>query len=205
MENENLLEVHLINKYVIEHINALTGSKNNLKLIIRNPRKSFYGNMIYAKKEEKYKIYLNRNLSPNFFLYVFLHEYAHVLAHLQFGRKIKPHGKEWQKSFFILLQEAMDKGLFESNIHAEIEKQFFKTCVYSNMRDSHIKSLMDKIDLGKEHHYIKDMPIHSVVVLPNNLNLKIEKKIRTRYLCSDMNSNKKYLVPGFMTVKEVVI
>jgi predicted SprT family Zn-dependent metalloprotease len=205
MENENFLLKYLGNKQVVEHVTSLVYSKKNLQLIVRNPRKSFYGNMIYSKRNDWFKIYINQNLSPSFFLYVFLHEYAHVLTHLQFGLKVKPHGKEWQNSFFMLLQEAMDKALFENNIHAEIEKQFFKTRVYSNLRDSHIKSLMDKIDLGKEQHCIKDIPLNSIVLLSNNMKLKIEKKIRTRYVCADMNSKKKYLVPGFMAVKEVIV
>ncbi len=204
MSFENPLEKYVSDKRVVEYITSFVNSLKNLSLIIRNPRNSFFGNMIYSKKCNTYKIYINKNLSPSFFLYVFLHEYAHTLTHLRYTDKVKPHGKEWQYNFLNLLQDASNKGLFEENIKNEIQKQLLHAHIYSNTRDRYIKSMMDKIDLGKKESFLSDIPLQSTVLLSNNMTVKIEKKIRTRYLCSDVNSDNKYLVSGVMTVKEVI-
>ncbi len=47
----------------------------------------------------RHRITVNASVNQYRFLITLIHEIAHLVAFEQFGRRIKPHGREWKHSF----------------------------------------------------------------------------------------------------------
>ena len=61
------------------------------KIEIKKQRKTCYGD--YRRYPDgSHKISINNNLKPEAFLITLLHEVAHLVTFLKYGRNIKPHG-----------------------------------------------------------------------------------------------------------------
>jgi|GEM_PF-2702442 predicted SprT family Zn-dependent metalloprotease len=197
----NILIKYLETTERASYVETLLYKVPNLSLYIKNPRKTKYGTMVFSFSKKRYYIIINNNLSPEFFLYVFLHEYAHVLAHLNYGKEIKPHGKIWQDYFFSLLKQAIEKNLFSIKSSNAIKNQFLIPNIYSKQRDILIKNEMENNDCSQKHIYLKNLSIGDVFTLNNQQTFRILKKIRTRYLCEDVNNGTLYKISGLLKIK----
>ena len=124
MSKEHILFKFVKNNKVVEHIDQLVNAIPNLSVKIEMPRNTKLGYMKYDVVNNFFIISINNNLSPSKFLYVFLHEYAHLLVAQKY-KNAKPHGYEWQIEFFKLLKEAIQKELFHISIAQTILKEFF--------------------------------------------------------------------------------
>jgi len=204
MSNEHPLFQFVKNENVVKHIDDLINAIPNLRVKIEIPRLTKLGHMKHDKFKNIYIISINNNLSPSKFFYVFLHEYAHLLVVQQWGHNLKPHGIEWQETFFKLLYQAIEKNLFHPIIANTIVQQFLKPSVYSRKRDSLILETINKIDNPTILTYVKDLNPGSIFQLKNGLQLKIIEKRRTRYICQDQHSKNKYLVSSFAVVDKII-
>ncbi|NSW44950.1 MAG: SprT-like domain-containing protein [Bacteroidales bacterium] len=193
------------NEKVVEYIDNLVKAIPNLKVKIEPPRHTKLGYMKDDKSKHIYIISLNNNLSPSKFLYVFLHEYAHLLVVKQYKHKNKPHGIEWQQTFFNLLNQAIENQLFHPQITDTIIKQFLKPFIYSKKRDALIIEAINKIDHPTPIIYVKDLNPGSIFQLSNGFQFKMIEKRRTRYICENLQSHKKYLVSSFATVNKIIL
>jgi SprT protein len=63
-------------------------------------------------------ISINHDLDPNFFLFVWLHEWAHYLTFQKHQRKVAPHGYEWKRCYQELLHQAIH--LFSVDFQAAV-------------------------------------------------------------------------------------
>lgn len=159
--------------------------------------------MKYDIVDGSFIISINNNLSPSKFLYVFLHEYAHLLV-VQKYKNAKPHGYEWQIEFFNLLYEAIKKQLFHTSIAQAIIKNFFYDGVYSKQRDFSISITIDKVDQTITSLYIKDLKIGTIFKTKNGMLLQLLEKKRTRYLCNEIKTNKKYLISSYAIIDKII-
>lgn len=50
-----------------------------------------------------HRITVNASSNPYRFLLTLVHELAHLVAFEHYGRRIKPHGKEWKRTFTLLM------------------------------------------------------------------------------------------------------
>jgi hypothetical protein len=78
--------------------------------------RSVYGTCIYPYGRDYYIITINGDLNQHEFLEVFLHEYAHLLANVNYGEGILPHGIEWKNYCREVFHRFISKGLFPSDI-----------------------------------------------------------------------------------------
>ena len=77
---------------------------HQLQIKVVEPRKSKYGDFKY-RKNGTMEITVNNDLNKHQFLLTLIHEIAHQLTHLKYG-KVKPHGKEWKTTFKKLMNPA---------------------------------------------------------------------------------------------------
>lgn len=203
MSKEHILYKFLKNEKVVEHIDQLVNAIPNLKVKIETPRSTKLGYMKYDIVYDFFIISINNNLSPSKFLYVFLHEYAHLLVAQKY-KNPKPHGYEWQITFFKLLQEAIEKELFQTSIAQAIVKEFFYDGVYSKQRDFAISIAIDKADQIKQSLYIKDLKLGTIFTTKNGMQFRLLEKKRTRYLCNEIKTNKKYLISSYAIIDKVI-
>ena len=67
----------------------------NVHLKIVNERVTRHGD--YRKMPNgQHQITVNANLNPYRFTITLVHEIAHLVAFTEYGRLIKPHGREWK-------------------------------------------------------------------------------------------------------------
>jgi hypothetical protein len=78
-------------------------------------RRSFHGKAILAHGKARVRLPCNERPEP-YLLLTLLHEWAHLLAMRQAqGRRVLPHGREWQCHYQALLHAAVEQGLFPGN------------------------------------------------------------------------------------------
>lgn len=60
------------------------------------------------------RITLNEDLPPPFLLMTFIHELAHHVVQLKYGRRVAPHGKEWKHCFREMMLPLLNDEIFEA-------------------------------------------------------------------------------------------
>jgi hypothetical protein len=203
MSHEHILYQFVKNEKVVNFIDQLVLAIPNLHVKIEPPRITKYGHMKHDKLRHLFTISINNNLSPSKFLYVFLHEYAHVLVAQQF-KTYKPHGNEWKTSFFKLLHNAMNNELFHPSIVQAIHAEFFSNFVYSRQRDFVISQAIDKADNNVPLLFVKDLNIGTAFMLKNGMQFILLEKRRTRFLCKEIRNNHNYLISSYAIVDKVI-
>lgn len=140
-------------------------------------------------------ITINNNLSKEQFLITLVHEIAHLHAYKQY-KNIKPHGKEWKHTFQQLILPFLNPSVFEDEL-LRLLANHFKNPKATTDSDIELTKVLRKkntaIDSNKS--FIFDLELNSLFQL-NNRVFKVLNKRRTRYLCLEIKTNKKYLVSG---------
>lgn len=75
-------------------------------------------------------ISLQVDLNPYALLFVFLHEWAHLLTRERFGETVAPHGKEWKENFRKTFEPFHSSDIFPGEILSVIDNYFIKTSRY---------------------------------------------------------------------------
>ena len=167
-------------------------------LKLRKPRKTKLGDFRSDSSKATYQITLNENLEAPLFCLTFLHEYAHLLVTKKYGRRVNPHGKEWKKEFSELLDLIKDHPIFNQEQKAGIRKiqanppasLSSKANIYQVFLPDLEKDeqLVKSINEGEEFNY-------------EGRKFKVLQRIRTRSLCRESRSGKRYYFPFSVRVK----
>src|SRR5699024_5877939 len=64
----------------------------------------------------QHQITVNSNLNNYMFLITLVHEIAHLMAFEQYGRYIKPHGREWKYTFQHLMLPFLVPEIFPTDL-----------------------------------------------------------------------------------------
>ncbi|MFQ3576865.1 MAG: ImmA/IrrE family metallo-endopeptidase [Cytophagales bacterium] len=170
---------------------------------VTKSRKSVRGNFIFDPKTRAYTITVNGDLNPFSFLFTFLHELAHLVTHKKHGNKVLPHGEEWKKSFSELLILAHSRKLFPDEMN-KVLNQFLMNPKASVNADHGLEMFLSSFDknesLNEKLKLLSQIPIGSVFVFQHKKYVKLETK-RTRVLCEEKISKKKFLISGIAKVE----
>lgn len=155
-------------------------------------------------RHEFHEISVNGDLTPHMFLWVLLHEMAHLNTYLQYGRKVQPHGHEWQEHYRQLLLTYSREGHFPDAVRPLLSKYVGKIPLNRNLgkeleRQLRLTDAPDKIS---NETMLKDLPLGSLFRIkdrPQILFRSLEKR-RTRFRCVDTQSQIPYLVSGDASV-----
>lgn len=166
-------------------------------LLVEQSRRSKLGD--YRKLRNYHKITINYDLHPELFFFTLTHEIAHLQAYDCFGSKIKPHGMEWKVTF---------KKLIEQSIHLyseDLQKRLnvFKENPTANFYSSPILAMYFHNQKENSEILVKDLLPNSTFRL-GKLTLKRGKKRKIKYLCTELNNKRKYLVHGMAPIDELL-
>lgn len=145
-----------------------------------------------------HEISVNGDLNPYFFLWVFLHEAAHLETHLKY-RTAQPHGHEWQEEYRQLL--ILNTDLFPYELQPLLKK-YTRRIPLSHPVAKQIENLL--------HHYdadynpddrpltLDDLHPGDRFSLKNRPQQQFEalERRRTRWLCRELRTHRQYLVNG---------
>lgn len=174
-------------------------TRNDIFFHITRKRSTKLGDYRWPQKDRKYhQISVNGDLNPYMFLWVFMHEAAHFETYQRYSTRVMPHGHEWQAEFANLLRKNVD--LFPPEVRDSIIHYTSRVPLY-RATGRHIEELLRRQDKG----YSSDAVLHldnltagSLFRLKNRPEMlfrAIERR-RTRWLCTEVNSGRQYVVQG---------
>lgn len=185
-----------------ELVVKLLNSKD-LNLTIKNPRKTKVGDYRPpTQKGQPHKISVNGDLNPYAFLVTLIHEFAHLTTFEQYDfRKIKPHGSEWKNEFKQLLNPFLEENIFPQSIKDALD-QYLKNPAAATCTDYQLMKALRAFDKDQDKSILlEELPDNTHFLWNKNRVFKKEKKIRKRYRCLDLQTQRYYLFNPAAEVK----
>ena len=140
-----------------------------------------------------HQITVNASLNKYRFLITLIHEIAHLVAFETYGRRIKPHGLEWKRTFQHLMVPFIRPEVFPSKL-LPIIAHHFKNPKASSSTDARLSIALKAFDAEeRQKSYVYELPMGSVFRLYNGRLFKKGKKKVKRYECVELSSGRLYL------------
>ncbi len=169
-------------------------------LKIVNPRVTKLGDYRYSPTLEQHTITLNNNLNEYSFLITYIHEVAHLTTNIKYTRKVQPHGKEWKKEFKALMHPILHGLVFPPDILQALGN-YLKNPAASSCSDPRLMKLLGQYDAKQSNvTTIKDLKPGTVFLINKRTFIKGQLK-RTRVVCEEIPSGRKYLIHQLAQVK----
>ena len=175
--------------------------KFDLEFHLSPPRSSKLGHYRIAFDGKPQSISINRDLSTERFLLTLVHELAHLVCHQEFGRRIKPHGQEWKRTFQTLMTPLLCEEVFSSGILPHVVRHLNSPKATSCV-DKELHIAFERME-GKEYITLDDLDVGVEFQLNTGRRFIKGEKKRTRYLCPEVPSGKKYLIHGAAPVTPI--
>lgn len=165
---------------------------------IKRNRHTKLGDFRYEPRSGRATITINNDLNPYAFLITYLHEVAHHLTYKEFKGKVKPHGSEWKNCFKHLSRPVLNESVFPRVVLASLIR-YFKNPKASSCSDPHLYKTLQQFD-SNPHPILDSVPMDTWFQFKLKWYRKLEKK-RTRWVCEEKQSGKKYLITGLAQVE----
>ncbi|HFS67725.1 MAG TPA: ImmA/IrrE family metallo-endopeptidase [Flavobacteriia bacterium] len=162
-------------------------------LIIKNNRKTKHGDFRLLKNGN-YQITINNDLNKYRFLITLIHEIAHLKTHQEnktIIKQIKPHGIEWKLNFQQLMLPFLTTDIFPDTI-LRVLANYLRNPKASTDSDVHLSLKLKEQDAPNNKTYIFEIPLQTKFKYNNRIFVKGNKR-RTRYECTEIKTDKKYL------------
>ena len=207
MSKTSTLESHqnVLRKYIPEEFVDYTVDlilRHPLEFRIVRPRKTKLGDFRYGPALKRPKITINADLNTYSFLITTLHELAHYFVHLNYGMRIKAHGKEWQKEYQKLIYPIIEMGFLPKDVETALLNSFVNVKA-SSCTDLNLFRVLKKYN--DDHHaktHLEELNENESFLL-NGKHFTKGKLRRKRYLCTEVPTRKQYLVSALAEVEKI--
>ena len=169
---------------------------------VTKARNSKLGDYRYDRKNKSHSISVNFNLNKYSFLITYIHEVAHLMNTERYGRRAAPHGKEWKACFKELMDPVLTDLIFPHNVLIALTNHL-KNPKASTYADGNLVLSLRNYDASN----------HGLTALSEleegdifEFNKRMYKKMnirRTRVLCQESESSKRYLISKMALVKNL--
>ena len=177
--------------YIIAH---------KVHLTVTRERSTILGNYRSRHSDKNHRISVNGNLNKYSFLITLLHELGHLLAFEKYGNKIPAHGAQWKNEYSKILAVFISKKIFPADIENEL-LQTLNNPAATSCAETSLLRVLRKYDTHKPGIFLlEELPDKSFFKVKNGRVFSKENKIRKRFLCKDLTTNKLFL---FSPVAEV--
>ncbi|MBR1516601.1 MAG: SprT-like domain-containing protein [Bacteroidales bacterium] len=199
-DNRILAVAEALTRYVPEDaVRRLTEyiATRGVHLRITRQRMSKYGD--YKPTAHGHHISVNGNLNKYFFLLVMLHEMAHLENYLSHGRRVEPHGHEWQQHYARIIKDYID--CFPADIRPLLQQYISRIPLNHKIAQQLDRELLHYGETVEEESptpVLDQLPPGTLFRLyhkPQRLFRNIEKK-RTRWVCRDEATGGLFSVNG---------
>jgi hypothetical protein len=175
---------------------------HKIHLSIKKERRRILGDYRPAHNGKPHRISINGNLNEYHFLITFLHELAHLLTFLNHQGRVNPHGQEWKNIFKILLKRFQDKKVFPEDVEFALDKSM-NNLAASTCSDPYLYKVLHKYDHKKDVFLVEQIAIGDTFKTDKGQVFKMVEKRRTRYLCEEVKTGKRYLFPSIYEVSKL--
>jgi hypothetical protein len=164
---------------------------DHLVVKVKNERKTRHGD--YKKlPNDQHQITINSNLNIYRFLITLLHEIAHFEVYKQYGRRIKPHGKEWKHKFQHIMLPFLNPDIFPETL-LPLLANHFKNPKASSDTDQQLSLALKQFDETNDLHYVFEVPLGKEFKLYNGKIFKKGSKRVKRFECIEIRTGRTYL------------
>jgi len=165
-------------------------------------RNSKLGDYRFDHRSGDHSITVNFNLNCYSFLITYIHEYAHLLTIAQYGRKVPPHGKEWQSAFRQTMLPLLNNRIFPLPLLNILQRHMQKPKASSQSDPALVQALRvfdhnDMPTITLEH--IADGELFT---FQGRTYKKLESR-RTRVLCHHVSTGRRYLINKIAPVEKM--
>lgn len=177
--------------------------KHPVKFVVSKPRSTKLGDYRPPFGTTKHhQISVNGNSNKYQFLVTTLHEFAHLETFVRYGNRVRPHGEEWKKSFRELLWPAIELGKLPKDIEVGLMNSVtnLKAATCSDVNLSRILRNYD--EKTTDEVVLESLLKNSTFVLQGRTFVKGEKR-RTRFLCTEVASQRQFVINSLALVKAV--
>lgn len=204
MEKRSKIET-ILKKYLPEgtdnYVVSLFSQYPVLFKIVR-PRKTKYGDFRIAPNESLPQITVNGNLNRFAFLVTTIHEFSHLKTWMEYGNKVKPHGEEWKRNFIDLMLPVIKMNSLPKDVEQALLNSF-SNMKASSCTDIQLQRALKKYDdWSSGEILLEKLPKYATFALDKKVFRKEDLR-RTRYLCTELNTGKKYLIYKLATVEQI--
>jgi len=197
--------LHLLDRWLPEGASALAAKWFDVpNLTVKLVSRDGYRLGSYSLRPNgRQSIILNTHQDRYSLLVTLAHEVAHMQATQRWGRKIAPHGSEWQSICRELLLEAAALPSLPNDIREAIQ------CVAAAPKGTHLSHKQaGRTFLKYSERYdgmklLADVPAGCKFALDDGRVFVKGEKNRTRYKCLLDGTSHRYLIGGSTPVKEV--
>lgn len=173
--------------------------ETNVYLKIVNERVTRHGD--YRRLSTgQHQITINANLNPYKFLITLVHEFAHLVAFSHFGRRIKPHGKEWKFTFQKMMLPFLREEIFPKELLPLLIRHFENPTATTDT-DQHLAFALKQYDAPNNLHCVFQIPHGSYFQLYNGRIFKRGNRRVKRYECVEVKTGRAYLFDPNAEVK----
>lgn len=140
-----------------------------------------------------HQITVNATRNQYSFLITLLHEIAHLVAFEKYGRRIKPHGLEWKRTFQYIMLPYLRPEIFPSQLLPILAKHF-KNPKASSDTDANLSMALQRFNQQySEKSFVFELPHGSIFRLYNGRLFKKGARRTKRYECIEVSSGRVYL------------
>ncbi|MCA6363021.1 MAG: SprT-like domain-containing protein [Bacteroidetes bacterium] len=172
----------------------------DFKLKIKRSRQSKYGDYRAPLPGTNHQITINHDLNPYAFLLTLVHEVAHLLTYERHGHRVKPHGEEWKTAFKDLMRPVIRLDVFPADVRAAIISYMQNPAATSCSDLQLMRTLRRHDDEQAKYIHLETLPFDAVFMYNGRRFRKGEKR-RTRYLCIELDTRRKYLFSALADVE----
>ena len=169
-------------------------SRHNVFFHITRKRTSKLGDYRWPQEHHPYhEISINGDLEPHLFLWVFLHEAAHLENRLHHPSS-QPHGHEWQNEYRTLIANSIH--LFPESVQPLLARLTARLPLNHTLMQQVETSLRRLDPAHREAMLLDQLPAGSRFLLadrPGMTFMTVERR-RTRWLCRDTATGRSYTV-----------
>jgi len=171
--------------------------------IISRTRTSKLGDFRFRSDRKIQTITINYDLNPYQFLITYIHEVAHYRAFTKYGIGIKPHGPYWKATFRTLMVPMLSDLVFPRDILIPLKRHLLNPKASSGA-DIFLSREVRKYDTGRMESsitYLNDLKTGEEFTLKGR-KFKKQNTRRTRVLCLEVDSGKKYLISAHAEIQK---
>lgn len=175
-----------------------------VQILIARNRISKSGDFRASHRGNPARITVNGNLNPYAFLITLIHELAHHAVwsdHMSNSRRFSlrrrsrplPHGKEWKARFRNMMRPFLATGVFPVDLF-QVLTSFLDNPRASSAVDHRLSVALRIYDPPDHTIRLDDLPYDSLFILHGKRMFRKKEKLRTRYRCVCLSTDRVYLV-----------
>ncbi|MDA0380465.1 MAG: SprT-like domain-containing protein [Bacteroidetes bacterium] len=147
-------------------------------------------------------ITVNAGSNPYRFLITLIHEIAHLVAFIEHGHSIRPHGKEWKQIFKRLMLPLLNPAVFPSDLLPVLASHFINPKA-SSSADARLDRELSRYDAQESGVFVEELPEGALFAYREKRIFKKGNKRRKRYECLELETKRNYLFQPNARVKPI--